>query len=145
MTPDASLRASLRRMLAERVRQGSTDKDTRFDDDEIDELITASSSIYEAARNGWQRKADMAFDERGGVEKTTTGAEATSYTALKDYAAFCQARADYYAALIPDDPDTTAGSELAYVAEPIFPGVTYDPRATLASLDADFTRADPVA
>lgn len=128
-------------MVAERIPAGGTDAATRFPDAEIDELLEGADTIEASASAGWQRKADMAFDERGGMEENTAGSERTKYAALKDYAAFCQQRAEFYADLIPDDETEIAGSQMGFVEEPVALGINTDPLALVDDYEFDLTRA----
>lgn len=81
MQPTDELRSTLRRLLNETIPDGSSDSDTAFTDQEIDELLLHSPSIYAAASLGWTIKAGR-IKER--IEKYTIGQETYDKTTLKD-------------------------------------------------------------
>lgn len=137
MTPTAELRTSLRRMVSEIIPTGKTADATRFSDAEIDDLLTISNSLEEAAALGWERKADRAYDDRGGVLESTAGAERTKWVDPADFAAFCMERARYYRGLIPAS-ESGGGSQFVYIGEPVFVGVNHPP--ALDPFVDDFTR-----
>ena len=89
MNPTKELRDQLRALLDERIPPGGSESDTRFADAELDEILTRSASLYEAAAEGWLRKAGRAFSERGGMEESRAGNEQTRFASLKDYRDHC--------------------------------------------------------
>lgn len=99
MTPTDKLRTKLRRLLDEVIPDQGTDKDTRFLDSEIDDLLEESRSIYEAAALGWTEKAGMFQREMAGLEQTSTGQESYRYTSLRDRLAYALKMAETYSAL----------------------------------------------
>ncbi len=101
MTPTPELRAELRELIDEVIPPGGTDTDTRFTDAQIDVLLTATSHIYEAAANGWARKAARAMSERGGLEESQAGNERLKFVSLKDYRDHCLAMAKMYRDMVP--------------------------------------------
>lgn len=117
MTPTDALRKRLRRLLDERIPAGGSDTDTRFTDDEIDELLEEACCIYGAAAAGWTEKAAMAQREMGKLEQMTTGQETYRYTGLKDRIEYALAMADRYAEM-DKCSDAGGGSRLLRVARP---------------------------
>lgn len=101
MTPTPELREQLRRLIDEVIPQGGADTDTRFTDDELDEILTAASVIEEAAAEAWMRKAARAMSERGGLEASEVGDERLRFVSIKDYRDHCLAMAEYYRSKVP--------------------------------------------
>lgn len=99
MNPTDELRAQLRALLDERIPPGGSESDTRFSDKELDEILTRSASLQEAAAEGWLRKAGRAFSERGGMEETRAGNEQTRFASLKDYRDHCLRMYELYKSL----------------------------------------------
>ncbi|OCL28659.1 hypothetical protein U472_00450 [Orenia metallireducens] len=73
------VRKKLRQLLDEKI-TGDSASDTRFEEEEIDDLIIESSNIYQAAYKGWILKAGMLQREIGYYQSIDTGQE--SYTLL---------------------------------------------------------------
>lgn len=96
MTPTPELRTRLRALIDERIPPGRTDADTRFTDAELDEILTAASTIEAAAAECWLRKATRAFSERGGLEKSRAGDESHEFVSLKEYRDHCLAMAELF-------------------------------------------------
>lgn len=103
MVPTDELRTQLRALLNERIPEGGSASDTRFTDDDIDRLLTASLSMNEAAWRGWVEKASFVFEEDGGVLEKRVGSEVLKLTAPKDKAAYAWEMAGYYEGLIPEE------------------------------------------
>ena len=82
MTPTPTLRIKLRKLLDERAPDAGSENDTRFTDEELDELLSDSSSIYGAASTGWTMKAAMLQRELGKIESYAVGAETYKVTNL---------------------------------------------------------------
>ena len=101
MTPTPDLRAKLRRLIDEVIPAGGTDQDTRFTDEELDEILAAASTIEEAAAECWERKAARAFSERGGLEESRAGDESHRFVSLKEYRDHCLAMAELFRARVP--------------------------------------------
>lgn len=97
MTPTDELRTKLRRMIDESIPPGGTDADTRFPNDEIDELLTEASTLEQAASEGWTRKAARAMSERGGLEESQAGDERHKFVSIEAYREHCLAMAKVYA------------------------------------------------
>lgn len=100
MTPTVELRTRLRKLLDERIPQGGSATDTRFTDDDLDEMLTEAASIYGAASTGWTMKAGMFQSEMGDVERMTLGQETEQMVSLKDRLAYALAMADKYASMV---------------------------------------------
>jgi hypothetical protein len=86
----------LRTMIDEVIPEGGTDKDTRFSDDFLMQILSEASSIEEAAAMLWEIKAARAFSERGGIEETRAGDESIKYVSLAEYRDHCERMADHY-------------------------------------------------
>jgi len=97
MTPIDELRTKLRRLIDENIPEGGTDGDTRFSDDEIDEILTEAADINAAASEGWTRKAARAMSERGGLEESQAGDERHRFVSIEAYRDHCLAMAEMYA------------------------------------------------
>ena len=67
----------MRKLLDERIPDGGSDADTRFSDEDIDELLTDATNIYEAAAAGWTIKAGMFQRELGQIESYALTADAS--------------------------------------------------------------------
>lgn len=89
MTPTSELRAQLRVLADESIPAGGSDADTRFTDAELDQILTAASSVESAAAEAWRRKAARAFSERGGIERSSVGDERTEFASLAAYRDHC--------------------------------------------------------
>jgi len=96
MTVTDALKTTLRRLLAEKVPDGGSASDTRFDDDEIESLIEDASNIYAAASQGWLEKAGMVRSELGDVAQHAHGDSSWQMTALKDLAEYCDKMSAHY-------------------------------------------------
>lgn len=96
MTATPSLILMLREMIDEVIPEGGTDKETRFSDDFLTQVLTESSSLEEAAAKLWELKAAKAFSERGGIEETRAGDESIKYVSLAEYRDHCYQMADHY-------------------------------------------------
>jgi hypothetical protein len=96
MTPTPELVARLRRFLGEKIPPGGTEADTRFEDNELEDLLEESQTIYGAASLGWTEKAGMFQEEMGSVEETSTGSERYRFIQLKDRLAYAQTMAQDY-------------------------------------------------
>lgn len=96
MTPTPELVARLRRFLGEKIPPNGTEANTRFMDEELEDLLEESQTIYGAASLGWSEKAGMIQEEMGNVEETGTGSEKYRFTQLKDRLAYAQTMAQDY-------------------------------------------------
>lgn len=101
MRPAPELRAKLRRLIDEVIPLGGSDQDTRFTDEELDEVLEAAGSIEEAAAECWERKAARAMSERGGLEESRAGDETHRFVSLKEYRDHCLAMAERFRARAP--------------------------------------------
>lgn len=101
MTPTPELREKLRRLIDEVIPAGGADTDTRFTDTELDEILTESNYIEEAAAECWERKAARAMSERGGLEEARVGDESHRFVSLREYRDHCLAMAARFRARIP--------------------------------------------
>jgi hypothetical protein len=99
MTPTETLRTRLRKLLDERIPTGGSAADTRFADDDLDELLTEATSIYGAASTGWTMKAGMYQTEMGDVERMTLGQETEQMVSLKDRVSYALAMSERYASM----------------------------------------------
>ena len=99
MTPTAELRTRLRKLLNELIPPNGTEADTRFTDDDLDEMLTESSSLFAAASMGWTMKAGMLQTEMGDVERLTLGQETEQLVSLRDRLAYALGMADKYASM----------------------------------------------
>lgn len=96
MTVTDSLIAMLRAMVDEVIPEGKTDKDTRFTDAFLSQVLAEADSLEEGAACLWELKAARAFSERGGVEETRAGDESIKFVSLADYRDHCEKMAAYY-------------------------------------------------
>lgn len=101
MTPTTELREQLRRLIDEVIPAGGTEADTRFTDEELDEILTTASYIEEAAAEAWTRKAGRAFSERGGLEENSAGDERFKFFSLEKYRDHCLGMAEHFRSRIP--------------------------------------------
>lgn len=99
MTPTEELRARLRKLLDERIPTDGTDADTRFLNEDLDEILTDSTSVFGAAAMGWTMKAAMLQSEMGDVERFTAGQETEQLVSLRDRLTYALAMSDKYAAM----------------------------------------------
>ena len=98
MTPNDTLRKQLRQFLSEKIPQGGSDADTRFSDEEVDQLLLDAQTVFGAAATGWMLKAGM-LQEEAELEEERTGAESYRYTKLQDRLKFAQTMAEHYGKL----------------------------------------------
>ncbi len=103
MTPTEELRNRVRRMLDERIPTGGEDSDTRFTDEEIDDLLEYADTIHGAVSQGWLEKAGMYQREMGEVEETRTGQETYKLTKLKERMEYALAMSQRYGAQDADE------------------------------------------
>lgn len=89
MAPTDDLRAKLRPLIDEIIPAGKLDTDTRIDNTELDEILTASATLNYAAAEGWRRKAARAMSERGGLEKSSAGDESHTFVSIEAYRDHC--------------------------------------------------------
>jgi len=99
MTPTEELRAKLRKLLDERIPEGGSDADTRFSNDEIDELLIEATNIYGAATAGWTLKAGMFQRELGQVESYSVGQERYDMRKLQDMIDYALRMAETYSSI----------------------------------------------
>lgn len=115
MTPSEKARERLRRLLDEVIPEHGTDKDTRFTNDELDDILSEAGSIYSAAAMGWIEKAGMYQREMMDVEQETTGQETYRMTSLRDRLAYALKMAETYQSMADG---TTGGSRILKIAKP---------------------------
>lgn len=89
MTPTSELRTKLRKLTDERIPSGGTEADTRFSDEDLDEVLEESDTVNKAASSIWEQKAIMAYSETGGMTEHSIGSETTKFINLKDYKQHC--------------------------------------------------------
>ncbi len=106
MIPSEGLRTRLRKLLDERIPEGGTVADTRFSDEDLDELLAEARCIYSAATAGWTLKAGMYQREMEDLEAYSLGDRSEKLTALKDRQEYALSMASQYAAMARN----TAGS-----------------------------------
>lgn len=99
MTPTDELRTRLRKLLDEKIPAGGTETDTRFTDDDLDELLLEASTVFAAAAVGWTMKAGMYQAEMDGVEEYRLGQESEKLTSLKDRLDYALKMAGKYEAM----------------------------------------------
>jgi len=99
MTPTDALRTRLRKLLDERIPEGGSATDTGFADNDLDELLSESASVFGAAAMGWTMKAGMLQSEMGDVERLTLGQETEQLVSLRDRLTYALAMSDKYAAM----------------------------------------------
>ena len=116
MTPTEELRHRLRWMLDEKIPAGGHDADTRFLNEEVDELLREAGSAYEAAAVGWTLKAGMYQREMSGIEETATGEERYRLTSLKERMDYALAMAETYSKLA--SRRTSTGSLIVKIKKP---------------------------
>ncbi|MFF2887013.1 hypothetical protein [Paenibacillus sp. NPDC057967] len=75
MTPTDDLREELRELLDEEIPENGTDQDTAFTDVRLDRLLNEAINLYEAAAEGWRRKAAKIQKRLGDISSYQTGAE----------------------------------------------------------------------
>lgn len=132
MEPTDDLRTRLRAWLRERIPAGGTDADTRFTNAEIDDLLSASDSLEQAAWMGWMEKAAMIHEEGGGVVERSVGSERLKLVDPSKKAAFALQMADYYYGLIPEP--VGAGSKLMELEPPDVLGTKRDGYSDISRL-----------
>lgn len=120
MTPTEELRTKLRTLTDERIPPGGTEADTRFENDELDEILTEASNINQAAAEGWTRKAARAMSERGGLQESQAGDEKLKFVSIESYCRHCLAMAKMYGEkggkgtrLFAFDPPDVLGTEVS--------------------------------
>ncbi len=95
MVVNEKLRNRLRKLLDERVPEGDP-SESNFTDDELDELLEESDSVFAAASLGWTMKASLVQGEMGGIESLTLGQESEKLVSLRDRVDFALRMADRY-------------------------------------------------
>lgn len=96
MVPTDELRVRLRRLVDESIPEGKTDRDTRFLDADIDDLLIEADNILLAASEGWLLKAVKIGNELGQLAETQAGDERYKRIALSDAREYCLAMAKAY-------------------------------------------------
>lgn len=96
MTPTEELRTRLRKLVDERIPFGGTAADTRFSDEDLDEFLTESGTINQAAAEAWENKAARAFSEQGGMTETTVKDETFKFVDPKKFKEHCRDMAQFY-------------------------------------------------
>lgn len=124
MTPTPELRTRLRALIDERIMPGQSPVDTRFTDEELDEIITASSTLEAAAAEAWTRKATRAFSERGGLEKSRAGDESHEFVSLKEYRDHCLAMAELFRRRDPGTGSRLIGIDTSAINTDVLGAVT---------------------
>ncbi len=97
MTPTDELRSKLRLLIDEQIPTNGTDTDTRFTDEELDEIMSEAVDIYAAASEAWFRKAARAMSERGGLEESSAGDERHKFVSIEAYRDHCLQMSSVYA------------------------------------------------
>ncbi len=97
MIPNEELRTKLRSLIDEVIPPGKLDTDTRFDDCEIDTILSEAATLMSAASEGWLRKAARAMSERGGLEEAQAGDERHKFVSLEKYRDHCLVISEMYA------------------------------------------------
>lgn len=115
MTPTAELRTRLRKLLDERIPDGGSSDDTRFSDEDLDELLEDASTMYGAASVGWTMKAGMYQREMADIEETGAGEERYRLTPLKARMEYAINMSALYA---QKDKGITGGSRIMKVTAP---------------------------
>lgn len=100
MTANEATRTKLRRLIDERILTGCAAADTRFDNEELDEILTSVTTVNAAAAICWERKASRAMSERGGLEGSKAGDESHTFVKLSDYRDHCLKMAAQYRGIV---------------------------------------------
>ncbi len=91
-------RTRLRKLLHERIPEDGMDDDTRFLDEDLNELLEGAD-IYRAASEGWMMKAGMYQEEMQDVRRTEAGTEKYEATRLLHRLEYAKSLSSYYAEL----------------------------------------------
>lgn len=124
MEVTAELQTKLRRLIDEKIPVNGTDANTRFETDEIDELLTKSSTVEAAAAEGWALKASRVFSDRGGLVSSAAGDEQSKWVDPEKFAKFCMERSAYYLGLVPGTIGADGGSRIFEINLANPPGVS---------------------
>lgn len=100
MTPTPQLNTKLRKYLNEIIPPGGNESDTKFTDEEINDMIDEAPNIYSAASVGWTIKAGMFHNK---IEKYQAGQESYDLTSLKDQYSHALAMAKQYSSMASGD------------------------------------------
>lgn len=95
MVPTQKLERKLRRLVNEKVPTGGTFADTRFSDEDIDDLLNDADSIYASAAEGWRLKATLT-DGPGETKEYSIGQETYKNTTSTEFASYCLQMAVMY-------------------------------------------------
>ena len=86
----------LRKMLHERISEGETEDDTRFLDEDLEELLIGADNIYWAASEGWMMKAGMYKEEMAEFHEVEAGTESYRLTRLQERLEYAKTLSQYY-------------------------------------------------
>lgn len=75
MTPTADNREELRELIGEEIPAGGQDTDTLFTANQLDRLLKNATGIFEAAAEGWRKKAGKLQQKLGEIEQYSVGDE----------------------------------------------------------------------
>lgn len=103
MTPSEELRTRLRKYLNEPIPPDGMEDDTRFSNEDLDEMLLEASNVYESAAFGWLLKAGMYQDEMGDVERTVTGQEQYQFVRLQERLKYAQEMHSHYRELAANE------------------------------------------
>lgn len=95
MVPTQDIERKLRRLVNEKVPAGGTAADTRFSDEDIDDILSDTSSIYAAAAEGWRLKAILS-EGPGETKEYSIGQETYKNTTSTEFASYCLQMATMY-------------------------------------------------
>lgn len=113
MKPTEKLRKKLRRFLNDVLPEGGDDKNAAFSDDELDEMLEDSTSVYYAASEGWYMKAGMIEE---GIESYSAGNEKYDLTSMKDRLSYYLSMAERYKA--KGDSESSLATSLLLKVKP---------------------------
>ena len=83
----------LRTMVNDAIPNSGTDAETAFSNAELEEILTETNNIYQAASDIWILKAGMV---QGGIESYAVGSEHYELTSMKDQYDHALAMASMY-------------------------------------------------
>lgn len=96
MIPTFSLRERLRKLINDPLPPTGSEKQPIFSDEELDDVLSESETIYQAASVLWSMRAALIQSQ---IESYSIGDEKYEYTSMKDQYTYALKMAETYAAM----------------------------------------------
>lgn len=86
----------LRKLIHERIPDQGLARDTRFLEEDLEELLQGANNIYYAASEGWMMKAGMYQEEMQGLRTSRSGMTTYEMTRLMHRLEYAKSLSNFY-------------------------------------------------